>query len=336
MSRSRLIAVLALAAAGCGGAPQLAAQPGPPSGPQGHIAFRRYLDAAQTHGVLFTVNADGSGEKQLTQPPAGFVDDQPDWSPDGTQIAFERCRHDGPCTDVMVVPAQGGTPRKVTARCRKGPECELGKPAWAPDGQLVVNLFEGRTKQLSDGDVWIERSSVVLLNLQTGAQRTLVARDHWQGDTHDPTLSPDGRTLVYQRWNSPRTRPANGKALYAVDTGSGRERRLTPWDLMAGDHPVFSPDGTKVLFHSYDENENTRQPDFWTVRPGGSALTQLTHYKAPTMVLSASYSLDGAWIVHATDGVAGNADLFIMRADGTGARPLTRTKLWDSAPDWGP
>ena len=53
-------------------------------------------------------------------------------------------------------------------------------------------------------------------------------------------------------------------------------------------------------------------------------------------MLSASYSSDGAWIVHATNGADGNADIFVMRADGTGNRPVTRSKLWDSAPDWGP
>ena len=53
-------------------------------------------------------------------------------------------------------------------------------------------------------------------------------------------------------------------------------------------------------------------------------------------MLSASYSSDGKWIVHATNGVDGNADVFVMRADGTGNQPVTRTELWDSAPDWGP
>ena len=53
-------------------------------------------------------------------------------------------------------------------------------------------------------------------------------------------------------------------------------------------------------------------------------------------MLSTSYSPDGKWIVHATNGVDGNADVFVMRADGTDNQPVTRTKLWDSAPDWGP
>jgi hypothetical protein len=86
--------------------------------------------------------------------------------------------------------------------------------------------------------------------------------------------------------------------------------------------PAISPDG--------------RQSDYWTVRPDGSGRKQHTRFEDGTLVLSASYSPDGAWIVHATDGVDGNADIFVMRADGTGNRPVTRAKQWDSAPDWGP
>ena len=121
----------------------------------------------------------------------------------------------------------------------------------------------------------------------------------------------------------------------------GPDRRLRPpprhpWALGAGDHPGFSPDGSEILFRSFDGQEDSKQSDFWTVHPDGSALTRLTHVPEGTTMLSASYSPDGAWIVHATDGVDGNADIFVMRADGTGNQPVTRSKLWDSAPDWGP
>lgn len=44
----------------------------------------------------------------------------------------------------------------------------------------------------------------------------------------------------------------------------------------------------------------------------------------------------GPRIVYATKGIDDKADVFLMRADGTGNRPVTRSKLWDSAPDWGP
>ena len=56
--------------------------------PGGRIAFRRFLDDAQTHGAIFTIDLDGSDERQLTDPPVGYVDEHPDWSPDGKRIAY--------------------------------------------------------------------------------------------------------------------------------------------------------------------------------------------------------------------------------------------------------
>ena len=53
-------------------------------------------------------------------------------------------------------------------------------------------------------------------------------------------------------------------------------------------------------------------------------------------MLSLSFSPDGKLIVFAKSGLGGEPDLFVMRANGTGIRPITRTALWDSAPDWGP
>lgn len=74
------------------------------------LMSRMSLDEKQ--GAVFTANTDGSGERRITHPPTGTVDDQPDWSPDGKQIAFERCSDQTSCV-AMVVSAQGGKPRRV-------------------------------------------------------------------------------------------------------------------------------------------------------------------------------------------------------------------------------
>ena len=81
-----IASLIAVSTAGCGGskaeAPAARAASKSAKAPTGQIAFRRYLDAGQTQGAIFTINADGTGEKQVTSPPAGHVDDHPDWSPD--------------------------------------------------------------------------------------------------------------------------------------------------------------------------------------------------------------------------------------------------------------
>jgi TolB protein len=122
--------------------------------------------------------------------------------------------------------------------------------------------------------------------------------------------------------------------MFVVGIEGGHSRRVTPWALGSGDGPVFAPDGT-IIFRSYEDVVG-KQSDYWTVRPDGTGLRRLTHSKPGTIVLSASYSADGKWIAYGTNGVAGNADVFVMRSDGTGGRPVTRTQRWDSAPDWGP
>ena len=67
-----------------------------PPGANGRIAFTRYTDSTRTTGAIFTIAPNGKGERQVTRPPHGHVDFQPDWSRDGTRIVFERQFPDRP------------------------------------------------------------------------------------------------------------------------------------------------------------------------------------------------------------------------------------------------
>jgi len=79
--------------------------------------------------------------------------------------------------------------------------------------------------------------------------------------------------------------------------------------------------------------------NLYTIHPDGTHLRQLTFAVGGALqYLGSSWSPDGKRITvgrkPATGGTA--ADVYVMRANGTHIRPVTRTLLYDSYPDWGP
>src|SRR5688572_5967956 len=102
----------------------------------GQIVFRRYFNAEQTKGAIFTMNPDGSHIRQITHPPKGWLDNVPAWSPDGKRIAFERFKTDESTSRIMVVNPDTGHTRTVV-QC--GPRCVYAiDPYFSPDGHSIA------------------------------------------------------------------------------------------------------------------------------------------------------------------------------------------------------
>ena len=98
------LTALALGACGEGGEEQKSASGGS-AHTNGQIVFRRYFNADQTKGALFTMNPDGSHIRQITHPRKNLPqDDYAEWSPDGKRITFQREPIDFSTSQVMVVP----------------------------------------------------------------------------------------------------------------------------------------------------------------------------------------------------------------------------------------
>ena len=112
-------------------------------------------------------------------------------------------------------------------------------------------------------------------------------------------VSPDGRRLLFVS-----TRDGNADIFEMPfrpgdPSAAGEARNLTRH--AAGDYnPAFSPDGTRILFSSSRDT---------------SVATSTGASPGPTYLAS---------------------ELYVMRADGTGVRRLTRHESWDGAPAWSP
>ena len=88
---------------------------------------------------VYVMNADGSKPINLTNHPA--LDGYPDWSPDGTRIAFHSNRDGDDNWEIYVMNADGTNPINLTNH-----PAEDWRPAWSPDGARIA--FESNR----DGD----------------------------------------------------------------------------------------------------------------------------------------------------------------------------------------
>jgi dipeptidyl aminopeptidase/acylaminoacyl peptidase len=310
-------------------------------GHDGTVAFRRFFDDQHTWAALFTVAPDGTNARQLTHPARGTVDNSPDWSPDGRLLAF--VRFDGTSKTglehLWTVGADGSGLAPV------GPVCAGGAtettcpddtdPSFGPDSkQLTFVQASGAIKSLPGGGREIQHSAIAVANVDGSGRRVIYQTAPYGADIAAPMLSPDGKQIVFERDNSSLSKPADAKAVFVVASDGSGPRRLTPWAENSGDNPDWSPDGKWILFHTHVDDAG--QAQYFLIHPDGTGRRMISHFPKGTFIGSASFSPDGRSITFAKGPQGGNIDVYTMRVDASHIERLTRSKLWDSAPDWGP
>ncbi len=89
------------------------------------------------------MSPDGDGPRKLTDPPEGYWDSKPSWSPDGTKIAFTRASESR--SDVFLMDADGTGVKKLTGTSGDG-----FSPDFSPDGKQIVftRNDEGQTTHI--------------------------------------------------------------------------------------------------------------------------------------------------------------------------------------------
>jgi TolB protein len=306
-------------------------------GNDGRLVFRRYFNNAHSHGAIFTINPDGTGERQVTRPRPGVLDAEPDWSPDGRWIAFERiaahcCRKPSQRERLFKVRANGTHLTLLSERLpcgKEAGECPADDyPAWSPSGRRIAftRAFVLAGQKPSVG-LFVMRADGTHVRQIT--QKVTPARFQ----DSKPQWSPDGTRLVFDR----QQLNDGQHAVFTVRLDGTHARRLTPWRLSPDDNPDWSPDGRWILFHSH--GDDGKQSNLYLVHPNGTDLHRITHAHGGTYSwLSSSFSPDGTMITVSRApgvGTAGRADVYVMNVDGTGLFDVTSSASWESQNDWG-
>ena len=134
-----------------------------------HIQYKfndtGWFDDKRRH--LWVVDIASGEAKQITDG-QDWNDTDPQWSPDGTRIAFVSDRtgkayDDSHNTDVWVIPSGGGALTKISDHA-----FEDENPRWSPDGQQI--LFTGQTSRHQYPKLYVANSS-------GGAASKLAAKD---------------------------------------------------------------------------------------------------------------------------------------------------------------
>lgn len=302
-------------------------------GENGRIAFRRYFDNDHTAGALFVVDPSGTGSRQVTRPPRGFLDQNVDWSPKGSLLVFQRCS--STFCAIYTVKPDGTRLKRLSWVPGKRPRLlsDDQGPSFTPDGRHIV--FTRASGGLDPTGEQVKNSDLVVMDLNGENRRIVVRAPQYKADFEYASFAPDGSKLVYEHRRSQLVDPQTRRALVVASADGKRQQRLTPWPLNAGDGADWSPDGTRILFRSYEDDDERTQSQLHTIRPDGTGLQQLTNFPDGTVLLSASFSPNGEQIVFAMGGKGGKADIFVMNADGTEIRPLLQHAAWDSGVDWG-
>jgi Tol biopolymer transport system component len=327
------------------------------------IAFesRRALDGSDAPDQnsidnIWVMNADRSGATPLTMMTASNSSCfYPQWSPDGSKIAFESTRAlDGSDASnanntyniwVMDADGSGVTPlTRLTAN-----NASSFNPHWSPDGRKIV--FHSmraldRTDQANTNqtfNIWLvnaddpDGSSATPLTILTanGASSVL------------PMWSPDGSRIAFE---SPRvfdgSDAANTNQTYNVwlmnadGAGATPLTTVTASGASADFPPVWSPDGSKIAFEAKraldgsDRVSTNNTSNIWVVKADGTGAAAVTRFTAPNaFIFVPAWSPDGERIAFvaniALDGLdALNTNkainLWVVNADGTGAIPLSK------------
>lgn len=155
-------------------------------------------------------------------------------------------------------------------------------------------------------------------------------------DRSAPTWSADGSRIAFLRYIR------RGSALFVVHADGSKLRRVSSFTRAFPSEGAWRPGSRQVLYHDVRADETPVVGAVKLAKADGSGERNLTGYG--DLNANPDWSPTGRRFVFERDaggipgGAPGQADaeIWVMRADGSGATRLTRNDVLDDGPAWSP
>jgi len=256
---------------------------------------------------LCMVNADGTGYQQITNVEAHNY--YPVYSPLGGSIVYASNQNGG-FFDLFLFVFEGSRLLRLTENIGN-----VLSPSFSPNGTMI--LFANRAAE-GPTSLWTVDNTGENAKLLYAGPNTIVSAD-W---------SPDGSTIAFaMAVDQPN---AYEIFLMNVDGSSGTNVRQITYGLEGiGGSLDWSPDGKYLLIYAGPDGDK----NIFRIDVQAKTAEQLTNGGNNA---ACSYSPDGQWIAFNSLRNDDQADIFIMRADGSSMRQVTDNPEPDWQPQWEP
>jgi TolB protein len=207
---------------------------------------RRYQWDFDPHMDIYSVGLDGTGLKRLTDAPG--YDAEGSYSSDGKQIVFTSSRDGDP--DLYIMDADGTTVRQITNK-----DGYDGGPFFSPDNKWVIFRSDRQKEHM-----------LQLFAVSADGKTEVQLTDNLNQVNWCPYFHPSGDYLVWAGADySQGPGPKSKFQLFTLEL-KNENGKLSAGDITQVTHelsqdvlPVFSPDGTKLMWTSTRSEDETSQ-----------------------------------------------------------------------------
>ncbi len=253
---------------------------------------------------LYQMPVLGGTQKKLITHAEGGVS----YSPDGKQFAFVREEYPSAEESSLLIANADGTEERIVAS-RKTPERFPSRetaPAWSPDGKTIACIVSDETKGVG-------RSHVVEVSVADGTSKTVVTKE-WEDIFQIAWLPEEGGLLVL---GVEKGAVNYAGQIWRFSYPEGEARRIT------ADFNNYSSLSLPSDSNALVTVQSNTISNIWLAanRDAGRAVQIKSGGNNLEGIYGLAWTPDGRIVYDSL--ASGAPDIWIMKADGTGQKPLT-------------